>query len=152
MWRCRKPFIQWQRNSHFKPALLLTKRFLIRSYITVIILAIEGGVSFLWYTQDLIEQSVNLLNASKQQTNREPPHIARFMGPTWGPSGADRTQVGPMLAPRTLLSGTTYPILLGCTIQATYPPVYLSEHTRPVSLELKRKKHLKSCYIGPVYL
>ena len=33
--------------------------------------------------------------------------IARFMGPTWGPSGADRTQVGPMLAPWTLLSGTT---------------------------------------------
>ena len=31
--------------------------------------------------------------------------IARFVGPTWGPSGADRTQVGPMLAPRTLLSG-----------------------------------------------
>ena len=27
------------------------------------------------------------------------------MGPTWGPSGADRTQVGPMLAPLTLLSG-----------------------------------------------
>ena len=25
------------------------------------------------------------------------PLIARFMGPTWGPSGADRTQVGPML-------------------------------------------------------
>ena len=32
--------------------------------------------------------------------------IARFMGPTWGPSGADRTHVGPMLAPWTLLSGT----------------------------------------------
>ena len=31
--------------------------------------------------------------------------IARFMGPTWGPPGADRTQVGPMLAPWTLLSG-----------------------------------------------
>ena len=30
--------------------------------------------------------------------------IARFMGPTWGPSGADRTQVGPMLAPLTRLS------------------------------------------------
>ena len=26
------------------------------------------------------------------------PLIASFMGPTWGPSGADRTQVGPMLA------------------------------------------------------
>ena len=30
--------------------------------------------------------------------------IARFMGPTWGPSGADRTQVDPMLTPWTLLS------------------------------------------------
>ena len=33
---------------------------------------------------------------------------ARFMGPTWGPSGADRTQVGPMLASWTLLSGKGY--------------------------------------------
>ena len=31
--------------------------------------------------------------------------IARFVGPTWGPSGADRTQVSPMLAPRISLSG-----------------------------------------------
>ena len=31
--------------------------------------------------------------------------IARFMGPTWGASGADRTQAGPMLAPWTLRSG-----------------------------------------------
>ena len=31
--------------------------------------------------------------------------ISRFMGPTWGPSGADRSQVGPMLAPWTLMSG-----------------------------------------------
>ena len=31
--------------------------------------------------------------------------IARFMGLTWGPPGDDRTQVGPMLAPWTLLSG-----------------------------------------------
>ena len=28
-----------------------------------------------------------------------------FMKPLWGPSGADRTQVGPMLAPWALLSG-----------------------------------------------
>ena len=31
--------------------------------------------------------------------------IARFMGPTWGPSGSCRPQMGPMLAPWTLLSG-----------------------------------------------
>ena len=30
--------------------------------------------------------------------------IARFIGPTWGPSGADRNQVGSMLAPWTLHS------------------------------------------------
>ena len=31
--------------------------------------------------------------------------VARLMGPTWGQSGTDRTQVGPMLAPWILLSG-----------------------------------------------
>ena len=35
--------------------------------------------------------------------------IARFIGTTWGPSGADRTQVGPMLAPWTLWSGYILP-------------------------------------------
>ena len=30
--------------------------------------------------------------------------IARFMRPTWGPPGAARTQVSPILAPWTLLS------------------------------------------------
>ena len=30
---------------------------------------------------------------------------ARFMGPTWGPPGSCRPQMGPMLAPWTLLSG-----------------------------------------------
>ena len=34
------------------------------------------------------------------------PLIARFMGPTWGPSGTDRTQVGTVLATWTLLCGT----------------------------------------------
>ena len=33
-----------------------------------------------------------------------PALITRFIGPTWGTSGADRTQVGPMLDPWTLLS------------------------------------------------
>ena len=38
-----------------------------------------------------------------------PSLIARFIGPTWGPSGADRTQVGPMMAPWSLLSAMAYP-------------------------------------------
>ena len=32
-------------------------------------------------------------------------HIARFMGPKWGPPGDNRAQVGSMLAPWTLLLG-----------------------------------------------
>ena len=42
--------------------------------------------------------------------------IARFIGPTWGPSGADRTQVGPMLAPWTLLSGMWHRLGVSCFV------------------------------------
>ena len=34
------------------------------------------------------------------------PQVAKFMGPKWGPPGSCRPQMGPMLAPWTLLSGT----------------------------------------------
>ena len=34
--------------------------------------------------------------------------IVRFMWPTWGPCGADRTEVCPILAPWTLLSGDPF--------------------------------------------
>ena len=44
---------------------------------------------------------------SCRPTCDERPLRTRFLGPTWGPYGTDRTQVGPMLAPWTLLSGTT---------------------------------------------
>ena len=47
------------------------------------------------------------------------PQIARLMGPTWGQPGDDRTQVGPMLAPWTLLSGTLY--LKTSTLCQEYP-------------------------------
>ena len=33
-------------------------------------------------------------------------------GPTWGPSGADKTQVGPMFAHWTLLSGSVHSSLI----------------------------------------
>ena len=35
--------------------------------------------------------------------------IAKFMGPTWGPPGSCRPQMGPMLAPWTLPSGRIFP-------------------------------------------
>ena len=45
--------------------------------------------------------------------------IARFMGPTWGPPGADRTQVGPMWAMWTLLSGNRPATAVSLFIQNT---------------------------------
>ena len=42
------------------------------------------------------------------------PQTARFLGPTWGSPGDDRTQVGPMLATWTLLLGTAW---LSCHLQ-----------------------------------
>ena len=60
--------------------------------------------------------------------------IARFMGPTWGPSGADRTQVGPMLAPWTLVSEViswwNWPCYNGvqlCNVHFTFDPFYVSD-------------------------
>ena len=37
--------------------------------------------------------------------NRTVTQIAKFIGPTWGPPGSCRPQMGPMLASWTLLSG-----------------------------------------------
>ena len=37
--------------------------------------------------------------------SRAQSQISKFMGPTWGPPGSFRPQMGPMLAPWTLLSG-----------------------------------------------
>ena len=51
-----------------------------------------------------IKWYVVLLIATQTPTKWE-TQIARFMWPTWGPPGSCRSQLGPMSAPRTLLSG-----------------------------------------------
>ena len=58
-----------------------------------------------------------------------PTLIARFMRPTWGPSGANRTQMGPMLAPWTLLSGKLHrrfnlPVVKMRTCVSNYAPYF----------------------------
>ena len=57
-------------------------------YVDASRVSLENG----WYNQN-------------KQNSTKPFPIARFMGPTWGLSGADRTQMGPVLTPWTLLSG-----------------------------------------------
>ena len=46
---------------------------------------------------------LGLMCSCQHQTR--PAQIARFIGPIWGPPGSCRPQMGPMLAPWTLLSG-----------------------------------------------
>ena len=50
--------------------------------------------------------SVWINGSYDKQSMTKPSQIAKFMGPTWGPPGSCRPQMGPMLAPWTLLSGT----------------------------------------------
>ena len=58
--------------------------------------------SYLLFLQS--EKSINSFIAIPGKLKLVTPLIARLIGPTWGPCGANRTQVGPMLAPWALLS------------------------------------------------
>ena len=73
---------------------------------------LTGEFLFLWgYSSQLSQHKQQTKRPSSINAGNDvsmcwiPTLIARFMGPTCGPSRADRTQVGPMLAPWTLLSG-----------------------------------------------
>ena len=55
----------------------------------------------LWWFWECVLCLITIINSEVWTIS----HCWRFTVPTWGPSGADRTQVGPMLAPWTLLSG-----------------------------------------------
>ena len=59
------------------------------------------------------------------------------MEPTWGPSGADRTQVGPMLAPWTLLSGMFFTYLRQVTTQLAILVPDVAQHLYNMTWEAK---------------
>ena len=63
------------------------------------------------------------------------PQIARFMWPTWGPPGSGWPQVGPMLAPRTFLSGTF--LIHAPTIRYFLPTAICHEHYKRIHGEKK---------------
>ena len=55
----------------------------------------------------------NEVNSHNNNTKLKASPVPMFMWPTWGPPGSCRPQVGPMLVPRTLLSGLiTNPLIL----------------------------------------
>ena len=59
----------------------------------------------MWPLEFIYTQHGNTISTQQYHTL-----IARFMGPAWGPPGANRTQVGPMLATWTLLFGIPAPM------------------------------------------
>ena len=74
---------------------------------------VPQGWTFIRYSILLLAACVNvfrykvLSTMSTMATWGKLTLIVRFLGPTWGPSGTDRTQEGLMLALWTLLSGIT---------------------------------------------
>ena len=48
--------------------------------------------------------------------NKLPTQITKFMGQTWGPPGSYRPQMGPMLAPWTLISGNVRVCHFSCSL------------------------------------
>ena len=99
-------------NSHWMRNLLSSDCFLInllKEYLTL-----YGSLHY-WETH------YKLIRSKAFVVFQGPPvraQIAKFMGPTWDPPGSCRPQVGPMLAPWSLLSGrimfvtTTHKVLL----------------------------------------
>ena len=84
---------------------------------------------------------------SKYLTSR----IERCMGPTWGLFGADRTQVGPMLAPWILLSGMVWHQHEIWLIMHMVPPKPLNSIRRQTyagmkSLKFSRVANIYACY------
>ena len=72
--------------------------------IDVVVLSKMGHSGFVLYPTN-IKVLINPIDNLIAELTIASSQIARLMGPTWDPSGADRTQVGPMLIPWTLLSG-----------------------------------------------
>ena len=76
--------------------------------MTANIISSKNG-SFLWSGQIDFTIMENMLQSANWWTWKHLTKIARIMGPTWGPPGSCRPQVGPMYAPWTLLSGFIWP-------------------------------------------
>ena len=77
--------------------------------------------------------------------------IARFMGPTWGPSWVDRTHLGPMLAPWTLLSWIHFIcqiILEFCTKHGSDTVVFCAEVHSDWATEKQRCAYETSRYFS----
>ena len=97
----------------------------------------------------------NILLTSARPLIEETSLIARFMGPTWGLSGDDRTQVGPMFVPWTLLSGIVRMYHFGpTTAQICWVNLINCRHTRLIKTLNKHIScnHLENIRVSLIWL
>ena len=82
---------------------------------------LEGG-----HVKNLISECYQIICWSYKSRRRTisqlRSQIAKFIGPIWGPSGSCRPQMGPTLAPRTLLSGVwnVFPAIISTHYRSEY--------------------------------
>ena len=77
-----------------------TSTIISKSFLPVSIPLWLAIIAWYWNGEKLPTIDVSVHRRNRNISSQ----IARFMGPTWGPLGADWTQVGLMWATRTLLS------------------------------------------------
>ena len=79
------------------------------AYILCVITSFEKSVlRGIPFTYAIISWHIFIMDQRNRKSVTRRTQIVRFMWPTWDPPGADRTQMGPMLAPWTLLSGNPF--------------------------------------------
>ena len=88
-----------------------------------------------------------VLNPLKHKQKIRSSLIVRFMGPSWGPSGADRPQVGPTLGPWTLLSGLLYRKLPYSPVIHYHP--LSGRRLSPTCLSISRSGRFTVCFPSP---
>ena len=80
--------------------------------------------------------------------------IARFIGPTWGPHGSCRPEMGPMLAPWTLLSGLLLfvELLDSANSKDIVETLHLWPFVQRIHPELTQNKHTPDSKVHGVHL
>ena len=88
---------------------------------------VQGASATNWFSRvnGARDNGIRLYCTVTNADKLEPFQTARFMGPTWGPPGSCRPQMGPMLAQWTLLPGFLMFLYQSCLFTST-------SHLRPL--------------------
>ena len=73
-----------------------------------------------WLQRNLSKWQLSVQPVRKISSHVDISQIAKFMEPIWGPPGSCRPQMGPILAPRTLLSGFCFNADIKMSVGSSY--------------------------------